>query len=420
MKTNFILLAILLTVCSTGRAQAVPATTGTAELPVNGTLHYDLRYSQIARSGGYEDGQHKSYISGDASIVNAAKRLPFTMLYGGGYGRILAGPDSVGNFYQHLSLSQGVIGRAWSLTASDNVSYTFETPTTGFSGVPGTGESISRPGPTLTSDQTILTQNTRTLDNTAALTFNRKLNYAMTLNVQGSSGQLRYIDNNGQDMDTLTASASVSRRLNARNSTSGQYSYSRFNYNGAGFTTVASTASLSFMQISTAQFGFTRQWNRKLNTSAFAGPQRITSSNSTVTPTSTRLSAKASANGIFRFGTASLSYSHKASGGSGYMPGAETDDADVSISRNIGRNWDVELTGSYRRTSQLNGKEATNAKYGGAQATRKLGRYFNLFVNYTATDQSSNLPSSTNALNSLSQIIGFGIGYSSREMYLKK
>jgi hypothetical protein len=71
----------------------------------------------------------------------------------------------------------------------------------------------------------------------------------------------------------------------------------------------------------------------------------------------------------------------------------------------------------------------TNARYGGAQATRKLGRYFNVFVNYTAIDQSSNLqiavpnaPLSYNAniLNGMYQVIGFGIGYSPREIRLMK
>jgi hypothetical protein len=72
------------------------------------------------------------------------------------------------------------------------------------------------------------------------------------------------------------------------------------------------------------------------------------------------------------------------------------------------------------RTAGLGNNEVTNARYGGAQATRRLGRYFNLFANYTAIDQSSNIQNSANILNGMYQVIGFGIGYSPREKYFRK
>jgi hypothetical protein len=109
--------------------------------------------------------------SGDASYANISKRLPFVMQYGGGYNWTLSGPSTVGNVFQHLSLSQGMAWRKWNFTASDNVSYTFATPTTGFSGVPGTGEPIGGTGSTTPSDQSIFTLNTRTLDNITTLAF---------------------------------------------------------------------------------------------------------------------------------------------------------------------------------------------------------------------------------------------------------
>jgi hypothetical protein len=62
----------------------------------------------------------------------------------------------------------------------------------------------------------------------------------------------------------------------------------------------------------------------------------------------------------------------------------------------------------------------TNGVYGGAAATRRLGRYITIFANYTATEQSSSSALPTNAISGLSQVIGFGIGYSPREMHLRK
>ncbi len=415
---------LLLTVSAASRAQLAPATPGPASdgessgLPVSGMLHYDLRYAQTAEFGGSQDGQQRSITSGGASYAYTGKRLPFSMQYGGGYGRTWAGPPSVGNVFQHLSLSQGMVGRTWNLTASDNVSYTFETPTTGFSGVPGIGEPIGGQGTTTPPDQTILTVNTRSIDNMTTIGFGHRLDSATTLNLGGSSGQMRYIDNDGQNIDTWMADAGVTRRLSARNSFSGQYSFSRFSY--VGSIQVANAAQISYSQANTVQFSLSRQWNPHLVTSASVGPQWISSSNSAILPSSARISANASASDTFRFGTASLMYSHGTTGGSGYMLGAESDIAMASFERSFGKNLTIGVTGSYRRTAGLSKSGTTSGEYGGAQATRKLGRYFNVFASYTAADQSSSLLNAPNVLNTLSQTISFGIGYSPREIRLKK
>ena len=453
MKPIFAVMAILLlSVSAASRAQVVPAAIAppsaseTSGLPVSGTLHYDVRYAQTAQFGSGQGGQQWSYATGDASYANTGKRFPFSMQYGGGYGWAWAGPPSAGNVFQHLSLSQGMVGRTWNLMASDNVSYSFETPTTGFSGVPGIGEPIGGTGTTTPPHQTILTVNTRSVDNYTTLEFGRRLDSATSLNLGGSSGQMRYIDQNGQNVDTWMADAGVTRRLSARNSVSGQYAFSRYNYGGAGLTT----------QTNTAQFSVSRQWNRQLTTTVAAGPLWFTNSGTSNTgssaqPNSTLLSLSATASYTLRNGSAGVSYFHGANGGSGYMLGAKMDSVNGNFSREFGRNLSVGVTGSYMRTSAIVAAEfeyvcqinnvyyyclvplsitpVSDARYGGVQATRKLGRFFNVFASYTAIDQSSNLqiavpntPSSYNGniLNGLSQTIGFGIGYSPREIRLKK
>jgi hypothetical protein len=418
MKTTLTFLAFLLTVCTVAEAQVVPEATGPG-LPVHGNLRYDLRYSETSEIGGSLDGQQRSFASGDASYANDSERLPFSMQYGGGYAWTWAGPPEAGGVYQHLSLTQGIVGRSWNLRASDNVGYTFETPTTGFSGVPGSGEPIGVSGSTTPPDQTVLVLNTRTLDNFTTLAAGHRFDYATSLNVGGSAGQLYYLDNNGLNTDMLMADAGITRRLDARNSVAGQYSFSRFSYGGAGSASSANAAQLSFSQVNTAQFSFTRKWNRHIHSSVSAGPQWISSSNSAIVPSSTRIAASASVSDTFRAGTASLSYSHGAQGGSGYYLGAESDVASANFSRRLGRSWNAGLTASYMRTAGLNGNGVTNGKYAGAQAGRSLGRDFNIFANYTAMFQSSSSTLSTNALSGLTQVIGFGIGYSPRGIHLR-
>ena len=262
---------------------------------MGGTLHYDLRYSESTQFGNGQDGEQWSTTSGDASYANTNQRLPFSMQYGGGYAKAWNGPPSAGSVYQHLSLSQGKVWRAWNLMASENVSYSFETPTTGFSGVPGSGEPIGEPGSSPLPDQTVLTQNTRTLDNFTTLTIAHRLDFATSLNVSGSWGQMRFIDNNGQNSDTLTANAGVSRRLNAHNSISGGYSFSRFDYSGANIATQGNTGQVSYSQANSAQLGYSRQWNPKISSSVSVGPQWVSSSDSAIVPSSTSFSMSASA-----------------------------------------------------------------------------------------------------------------------------
>lgn len=418
-------MAMLLIAGAAAKAQqnpAAPGAAGSAGLSVGGTLNYSLRYSDSANIGGGQGNRQQSYVSGDASYTGVSKSLPFSMQYGGGYGWTMSGPSEGGNVFQHLSLTQGLNWRKWSLNASDSASYSFQTPTTGFAGVPGTGEPIGGSGSTTPSDQTILTVNTRTLDNSTTVSTGHRLDYATTLSVGGSLGEMIYIDGNGQNTNTLTADASVARRLDGRDSVSGGYSYSRFNY-GQAAASQAGLPQLSYGQANSLQISFSRQWTRKISSSGSIGPQWISSSNSALQPSSTSFSASASVQETFKVGSAGLTYNHGAMGGAGLMQGSENDTLGANYSRGIGKKWNVGITGSYMRTAGLNGQGAVQGEYGGVQASRGLGRYFSFFANYTAANQSSGLSSlsnSSNILNSLSQVIGFGIGYSPRGYRIKK
>jgi hypothetical protein len=404
MKPSYAIL--LLIACAAAAAQAVPA--GFASSPVHGTLRYNLRYSQTSQFGYGQQGRQWSTASGDASYANAGRRFPFTMQYGGGYGWNWAGPSSPGNVFQFLSLSQGVNGRSWNLSVSDSVRYTFQNSATGFS------ESASA------ADQTILTLNSRTLDNSASLAFGRRLDQAWSLNIGGSASQMRFIEGNGQDMNTWMTDAGISRRLNARDSVSVQYSFSRYSYTGGYFYDAGAGAQINFSQTNTAQLSLNRQWNSRISSSVSVGPQWVSSSNSAVLPSSTRISASASLTDVLRFGTASLTYSRGTTGGAGYMLGAETDCAGGNFSRAIGRSLSVGVNGSYTRVVELAGNYKTSAKYGGVQASWRLSRYFSSFAGYTAADQSSTIRNSAAILNGLDQSLSFGVVYSPREVRFGK
>ena len=414
MKTTLTLLALLFTVATAADAQTAPeATAGTAE------LQYSARYSQNAEfyGGSLGDSQNAT-LSGNLDYKNGFKRRPLSLTFGGGYSWNIAGTSYGDGFFENFSISQGIVGRKWNIQVSDDVSYLNEAPITGFSGVPGTGEPISGPNPSPPTGQSILTLNTRTISNTVNGEFKHNLNFATSLSIGGGSQLLRYPDGNGLDTNDQTANAGLTRRLNARNSLSGQYSFTYFSYPGNNPTQLIS----SFVT-NAAFFGYQRVWSRSITTNVSVGPEWLASSNSAVVPSSTSVAGNASASDQFRFGSATLNFSRQVSGGGGYLVGAEVTTVSAGFAREFERKLSVNLTGGYMRTSGLANQGTSelanqgeyDSNFGAAMATLRLSRYFTAFASYTGTDQSTPSSSSFNTLSGLWQVVSFGIGYSPRE-----
>lgn len=406
MKTTLPILAFLLTVACAVHAQVVPgAASGTA------ALKYTLRYAQNGDFlGGSLGDSQNTVFSGNLNYMNGIKRFPFSLTFAGGYSLNVGGRSYGNGLFENLLFSQEMAGRNWNIQASDNVSYMKEAPITGFSGVPGTGEPIGEPSPTPPSSQTILTINTRTVNNIVSGEYEHILNYATALSVSGSSELLRYPDGNGLDTDDQTASVMLTRRLNARNSFSGQYQFTDYSYSGSNFV-----LGVSGLVTNSALIGYQRQWTRSISTDVSAGPQWIESPNNAVMPSSTRISGNAKVVDQARFGSADLTYSHGSSGGAGFLSGAEVDSATADFSREFERSLTIQLTGGYRRTSALNNEGEISGEFGAAMATVHLSRYLTAFASYTATDQSTSYSLPTNALTSLFQEISVGVSYSPRE-----
>jgi hypothetical protein len=421
--------AIALAACSFAHAQVVPEATGPVKLPLSGNLNYALRYSQTAEFGGSLGDWQTGSISASVNYSNGTSRHPFNLNYGGGYTKTYTGPDYDTGVFQHLSISQGLVGHKWNVGVSDSISYTPESPTIGFSGVPGTGDPVGGSGSNPPSSQSVLTLNTRSIENTAAAQIGYRIDYATTVNVGGDSNLLRYPDGNGLDTNGLGANAGLTRRINARNSLIGQFMYSRYDYSNQALDSGQGSTSVPYpsSNIETATFGFQRVWGPKLQTTVSVGPQWIGSSNAAIEPSSTTVAVNAAVNYSFRSESASLGYTRGASSGGGVLSGATVDSVYAGLSRGFGRNLTIGLTASYMRSDALElGGGAIDAVYGGAQATRQLGRYFSVFANYTAEDQTSNQAAQAsqaaqpNVLGEFYQVIGFGIAFSPRETHLRR
>jgi hypothetical protein len=406
MKTILTFLALLLTVPAEAHAQVAPQ--GTAGAAV---LQYSARYAQSASFyGGTLGDSQNAILSGDVDYANGFKRRPFSLTFGGGYSWNIAGASYGSGLFENLAVSQGILGRKWNIQLSDDIGYWKEAPVAGFSGVPGTGEPVGGPNPSPPSSQTILTLNTRSVSNVVSGEFGHTLNYSTSLNVGGSWIVLRYPDGNGLDTNAETANAGLSRRLNARSSISGQYSFTYFNFpdNNLSLPVTSFASSAAF-------FGYQRAWNRQISTSVSIGPEWTSSSNSAVVPSSTSVAGSASLSDQTRFGSASLIYTRGVSGGGGYLVGAEVNTVSGTFSREFERKLTLGASGSYFSTSSLDNGGDVSGKCGAATATLRLSQYLTTFASYTATDQSSGYLLPTNALSGLWQVVSFGIGYSPRD-----
>ncbi len=363
-------------------------------------LRYAIRLSQTANFGGTLDNWSTINPSGSLIYTNGHQKHPFTLDYTGGYTATLSGPSYSSGIFQRLLVSQAFGWRKWSGTLADDVSYRPQAPTTGFSGIPGTGEPIG-PGSNPSSNQYILTVNTHTVENNASAAVEHILNYNSSFAMDATYDLLRYPYGNGLDTDSLMANGGFDFRLNARNSVTSQYLFSRSSYIGYGYDFVTNTGML----------GYQRQWKRSIHTNISAGPQWILGSVTAGIPSSVGVAALASMDYQTRFFSADLRFSRGTSSGSGYLMGAQTTTVGASLARDFHRKYSVELSTAYFHNVDVARKETITSFLGGFQASTRMGRYLNLFVNYTATSQSSSGQVPSNVLSQLLQVVSCGISY---------
>jgi hypothetical protein len=426
MKTNLkFLILFFLSASFAARAQVAPEATGGLVTPAAGDrLQYALRYAETGQFSSSLSNWQTSTTSGSLTYGNKDERLPFLVDYTGGYTWTLTGPSFDSGQFHRLFISQGINSHKWKLLLSDDFSYLPQSPTIGFSGLPGFGDPIGGTNPAPPSNsQSILTVNTHALYDTALGKVEHSFSGATALTLIGGWSLLRYPSNDGQNTNTLLGTARLAHRLNARNTLTTDYQFNQFTYPGLVLANYPGQ-SLSFVTNS-ALVGYQREWTRNLITNIALGPQFINSSITSLAPNSTNIAADASVDYKLRFATANLRYSRSVNGGAGYLVGGEYSSVSGGLSKNFGMNFNLGMSGGWEQTSTLStggsNSGSTDATFGGVQATYHLGRNLIFFGNYTGTNQttspslSSVLPS--NVLNQVLQIVGFGVGFSPRETH---
>jgi hypothetical protein len=395
-------------------AEASPVSTG-FELPrTAGTMQYSIGANETISSGYYSSsGVYSSTgLNGNLALISASKSDPFSMVFSGGRSWSTSGQPS--NFYLNLALSQVIDTPKWNFILSDSVSYLPETASGGLSGIPGTGD-LGVP-PVQVGDefgQGVLTGYSTRVANISALSVQRRLTGATSLQLSGSYSILRFVGNsanNGIDNDSVSGVIGLNHRLDARTNIGGSYAYSQFNYgNQPGFNS------------QTASMNYSRQLTRRLLFSAAAGPQWSNTGTGPNPSINVNLFANVSLSYSTNFANFSLAYSRGNNSGSGVIQGANSDNASASASRTFDRVWNGAVNVAYTHTSSLQTSApsfSSQTAITGVQLSRGIARSFSVYASYTLEHQStSGAAAGVNAYTGTFQTASFGLTYAPNSIH---
>jgi hypothetical protein len=437
MKFRFAVSALLLTLGSISYGQAVPA--GGASMTSNsvgpnlpdldGVLHYALSASEIIQLGYYGPGEvtHSTTLSGDVAYTAKSTVKPFDVILAGGV--IIGNQSGQGtSTFWNGTVSQGYVTRHWIFNIADSVSFLPQSPTTGISGIPGVGDIGQLPvvGPVEGPAGGVLSDAGNRVANTLTGTVERQLNYNTSISGSGSWSVLHFLDagDEGLDSTQISGVVALNRRLDARSSISVDAVYSTYSYSN-------STTGLTPPDIETRgiNLSYQRVLSRTLSMSVSAGPQWVSSSNSTLIPSALNVAATGSLSYARGATSASLSYVRGVNSGSGVLPGALSDSVIGSVGRSYGRKWVASASGAYTHTTGLtqlsNGdslipvNEVYNTVFGGVQLRRAISVHWSAYASYTAQNQTNNFPlGAQNAINGTSQTFGIGVTFTPRSTRL--
>jgi hypothetical protein len=315
------------------------------------------------------------------------------------------------SMYQTLSLAQILSWKRLTLRLLDNFSYS---PNSSFGGA-GTGGPglLAEEGPTSTAlspiygaSDTILTGQTRVINNSAVGEIQYNLSRRSSFTVTGSYAVLEYLGGGFISSRDYVVSGGYNYMLTAKDTLDVTYSLTQTNYTGT-------PENSSFQQVN---LGYAHQLNDRLVFQISGGPEWIvfrdyspSAGNELTWSLNTGLQYR------LRRSALGASFSRGANAGSGVFFGSIGDSASANVSHQFSRF----LIGAVNVGYSLNKSLASTAEvaneyhnwFVGASLGRQLGRYMHLSFNYGAEQQPNGgiCPVASCGLNSVVQTIGVSV-----------
>lgn len=443
MKIGMPLFALLLapgavlygqaTPTATASVSSTPASTAGSHagftLPsVDGTIHYALSASEIVQYGYFGSGNTTGTgaLSGDVSYSSLSTRAPFNLMYAGGV--LLSESSGQGTTtYQDLSASQSLTAGKWVFGLSDSASYLPQSPTTGYSGIPGVGDVGVLPiqGPSLGPAGGVLTYSGNRVSNVASGSAERLLTGKTSVSAMGSWSILHFLEgNNGFDTSDVSGEGALNHRIDARDTVSANAIYSLFTYGKSEGGINVATRGVNGV--------YTRLLSRSTSLELSAGPQWVQSSDKVLIPNSLNVSASMGLGYSRGLTSANLGYSRGVDAGSGVQLGGLSDTVSAGYGHSFGREWLASLSGAYSHTAALAKRNVPlppgvtippggdfSTVFGGLQVTHSISRTLSAYASYTGQHQTySTAYTGTNAFNGTSHTFGIGITWAPHSMRL--
>jgi hypothetical protein len=423
LSAGLLLLASLAPLSGTGFAQATPAavaspiSTGFRLPSVQGSLTYGFSVygstsTSAALAGGtYPGTYYGAGYTGHIAFITSSQTHPFSMVASAGESFGASGQTTTP--YYSVAFSQVLNTRAWHFVLTDAPSYLPETPTSGLSGVPGTGDLGIAPIQVGTAGQGVLSNYATRVSNATSLSASRTLTGRTSFQMQGTYAATYFVGNSygGLNNDTASISGGLNHSISGRSSLSASYAYSESFYGAGqpGFISQTATAS------------FSHQISARLSFSLSAGPQ-WTSYTNTAPATTATLGAYGSASIGYSAGIThySLSYSQGTNSGYGVSEGARSESVTLSVARPFARVWSGSVYAAYTQSTSLAGNSTpfkAKTEVGGAQVSRALGRSLSFFASYTLEDQpETGSPAGGIIFSGVNRVASIGVGYSPRSV----
>lgn len=349
-------------------------------------------------------------------LVSKSRRNAFSAGYlGGGY--IFNNDPGLSSSFHSAYASDQILFKRLTLVFTDSFSYLPQSAFGfgsfgGLGGIGSFGGGLAGINPTFMPNQSILTSQTGSYNNTALVQAQYALSARTAVTVVGSYGIMHAAHRRTGFLSGNMAggSASVEHSLTPRDTVGVSYQYNNFRYSGlsAAFNSNA------------INFNYGRKITGRLALQLAGGPEMIRSRFAGVNYTETVAAGFGHlgyARGRDQFGVSGGRFS---SIGSGVLAGAVTEEVDGTWTRQVTRRLSSSVDSGVARNSALVG--ATNPYhytywFGGASLDWRLSRYVGLYVSYQYQRQVTNAGLCTTEVCAgalARQFVGVGLTFTPR------
>lgn len=366
----------------------LPSINATTQLEMNPPNSGDNRVSTL------------SYLLGRLDLHHVSGRSELDLDYAGG-GMISTYGNNGNAAIQDLEFSDSIKWQRWSLLLGDEASYLSESPF-GFGGVGGLGflDGISQTGPggmlggslpilstALIPSQTIPTANVPRLGNTAVSQVEYQLSRRSSWTAAGSYELLQFFGAGYINSSDVLFQTGYNYQVSPLSSIGVLYRFDAFR-----FTQLAQGIDDHLVELS-----YGRRITGRLSFQIAAGPEMDVFRTS-LAASSNQISWTLSSSFNYQRGQSalSLSYDHLLTAGSGVLVGAETNQVQGSVARNLSQTWQVSVTLGYAHNQGLAQTTAGaflpvfDSWYSVAQVNHQLRPGITFFLAYGARLQGTN------------------------------